>query len=114
MPGSRPMPTGPASPEQIAMVNPSRPSGDISPAEIAALMEAMNARAGELQNGPIPEQPSDIDVALRGAQPFSREDLAQASKPDFEYGQMADPFKKLLMLHTFRNQQRGGSGNPWD
>lgn len=71
MQGRAPMPTGPATPEQMAMVNPSQPSDDISPAEIAALMQAMNARASELQHASMPEQSSDIDLALRGGAPFS-------------------------------------------
>jgi hypothetical protein len=111
------IPTGPASPEQMAMVNVAQPGdgdGSLRPSDIAELMAAMNARSGELQGGQMPEQPSDIDLALRGGQPFSPDDLAQATKPDFSYGQMANPFTKLLMLHAFQQQQRGGSGNPWD
>jgi hypothetical protein len=119
MPPSGQMPpalaTPRASPEQLAMVNPSRPAGDaLQPSEIADLMAAMNARSGELQQGPMPEQASDIDLALRGGQPFAPDELAQAARPDFAYGHMADPMKKLLMLHAFQNQQRGGSGDPWD
>jgi hypothetical protein len=84
-----------ATPQQLAMVNPSRPGGDaLQPSEMAELMAAMNARSGELQQGPMPEQASDIDLALRGGQPFAPDELAAAAQPNFAYGQMADPLKK--------------------
>jgi hypothetical protein len=99
----------------MAMVNVSEPGdGSLGPTDIARLMAAMNARSAELQNGQMSDQPSDIDLALRSGQPFSPDELEQATRPDFAYGQMADPLKKLLMLHAFQSQQRGGSGNPWD